>query len=284
MLSQKSKNAIAEVLGVSVDVLTSAISSEEEKDIDFDVKKSFNSQEWEDYESAVDREKKGKYDEGKEVGEKQLIKSMKDAVGLDYEGRRSEDFIQKYKDKVIKDANINPDQRVKELTDDIEALKTSSTEKDTEISTLKGQLSGYKIDGKISEHLPGTLPKGLKKEDVLGIIKSNYSFDVDEEGKEVVKQNGEILKDKTRNHISFEQAITDFVTERGWNVAGTGGRGRGNELPSGSVSDPKKIRSMSELRQYFEDNDISDKGSKAMGLIQEAAKSAKEANEEFVYD
>ncbi len=281
MLSDKTVAALAKVTGLSADDLANGISQEKEVDLEIAVVKTFTDSEWESYEDRLDKDFKKKYDEGKETGEKQMIREMKTKVGLEYEGRKPEDFIEKFKGKVLSDAKLDPDGRVKELEKDLKFIKeTTLKEEQDKVSRLTKENSELKIDGKIGQYIKA--PDGLTQEDAKIIVMKNLDFSIDSEGKEVVKKNGQILKDKTRNNVSFENAIIDFATERKWRT-GTEGRG-GKDNPAGKgvgLDDPKKARKMSELNTYFEQKEINPMGEEARGIISEAAKAAKEAKEEF---
>ena len=283
MLSEKTKADLAKSAGLTVSELASAISDEKEKDLDIKVTKSFTDKEWETHETSIEDEKDGlgkdKYDEGKEVGERQVIRDMKAKAGLEYEGKKPEDFINKYKASILEEADKNPDKRIIELQKDKDALNTTIGERDTKIKELGGKITMGKIDGRVKGYLPEKYKDGMNEKDAFIITKANLEYLTDEDGNEYAKRNGSVLKDNMRKNISWETATTDFVIEKGWG-ANKSGRGGGG----GGLSDTKNARKMSELNEYFEKNNINPLGQEAKAMIVEAEKSAKEAKEEFVFD
>lgn len=285
MLSQKTKAALAKAAGIEVSVLTDAISGDEEKDLELKTSKHFTEAQWEAHETAIDTEKQGKYEEGREVGQKGVIKEMKETLGLNYEGRKPDVFIEKFKSHILEEAGQNPDKRVQDLEKDLKTLReVTLKEKEDKVNDLQGQINKLQTRTKVLKHLPKTLPEGINQEDALTIIEAQMIFEV-KEGKEVVKRNGEILKNDLREPLNFETAISDFATERKWRT-NDGGRG-GEDEPGGDggvFSDPSKARKASDLNKYFEKNGIHPAGEKAQEIRDKAVKSAKEAKEDFEFD
>lgn len=288
MLKKEQIVTLEKVAGIKAGELASAITDKKEVEVAITTEKAFNKDEWESHNTSLDAEKdalgKSKYDEGKEVGEKQMVRDMKITTGLEYEGKKPETFIEKYKEKVLLDADKNPDKRVTELESDIAILRDKTIpEKDTKIEELNGKINGMKIAGDIQEHMPTKLPSGFTPKDARLIIMDNLDFGKDDKGNEVVKRNGEVLKDKTRKNVSFKDAIADFATERKW-MEGAGGKGGGSHLPGGGNSDYKSMRKMSELNAYFDDKGINPMSEKANLMRSETQKAAKEAKEEFKFN
>jgi len=227
---------------------------------------------------------KNKYDEGKNAGEGMVIRDMKITSELDYEGKKPEMFLQKIKEKVLLDADKNPDKRVTELEGDIAILRDKTIpEKDTKIEELNGKINGLEISGDIQKHIPTKLPTGFTQDDAKLIIMDNLAFSRDDKENEVVKRNGKILKDKTRNNVGYKAAIEDFATERKW-MDGSGGKGGSHDIPGGGNSDYKSFRKMSELNAYFEEKNINSMSEKANLMRSETMKAAKEAKEEFKFN
>lgn len=284
MLSKEMIKSLANLAGISADDLASAISGEEEKTVEIKTTKTFTEGEWEKYEDSIDKERKEKYDSGVETGSNKTIKSLKEKIGLDYEGRKPEDFIKNFTEKVVTDAKLDPAPKIKELETDVEKLRQQLKGKETEVLSANQKYQGLKIRSNLEQHITNDLPIGMTKEDALMIIQNKMSFELDEDGKEIVKKNGEVLKTaKTRENIGFGEAINDFQTEKNWRK-GKGGRDDGDDGGTGSTSDPKKIRKMSDMSKYFEDNDINPLSQDARAYINEASQNASEAKEEFEFD
>lgn len=284
MLTKKTIEALAKTVGLDASELANAISDEQEKDLTIDVIKSFTSEEWGKHEEAIDKEKKSKYDNGKRVGSEQVISELKTKVGLDFQGKSEDDFISNFKSKVLDDNDKNPDSRIVELEKDIKTLRdvTLKGEQEKNIQ-LQAQIDQINTKSKVTKLIPSKLPVGITQGDAETILMSNLEFTKDDEGNEVVKKNGQVLKDeKLRTNVSYETAVTDFVTERNWRSSEPGRGGEGSE--GSKHSDYKAIRSMKEMNDYFEANGINPMSDKGQTIIQEAEKSARNSKEEFDFD
>ncbi len=285
MLTKEGVEAIAKTSGIKVEDLAKAITDEKEVDIKVLVSKTFTESEWESHEDAIDLEKKSKYDEGKTVGTEQTVKKMKQKADLTFDGKKPEDFMEKHKIKMLEEADKNPDSRVKELEGDLKALReVSIPDKDNKIKELIEQIGRESIFRTVEKFIPVKLPESLTREDAKTIIQNEFDFGKDETG-EFVKRNGDIMKDdKTRSRTSYQDAISNFVADRKWTVAGGGGGGEDIPGGGGSFSDHKKIRKMTEMDKYLDSKDIHPLSQEAKGLIDDATKAAVEAKEEFVFD
>lgn len=285
MLKKEGIEALAKSSGLSVEVLTKAISDEKEVDIEVLVSKTFTESEWETFEGSVNTEKTAEYEKGKTAGSEMTVKEMKKDAGLEFEGKKKEDFIQHFKTKVLEDADKNPDSRVKELESDLKALReVSIPEKEAKIKELNQQLGQNSIMNIVDQFIPTKLPDGITRSDAKTIIKSNFEFGKDDSG-DFVKRDGEIVKDeKTRSRVSIKDAVSNFVAERKWTVAGGGGGGDDDLGGGGTFSSAKEIRSMKDMNKFFEEKNINHLSQEAKGHISEAVKAAKEAKEDFDFN
>lgn len=284
MLDNSTIAALAKAAGLDVDKLKDAINDKEEKSLTIDgYHRTFTKDEWESHENSIDLEKKSKYDDGKKVGEEVVIKSLKASNNLVFEGKDVESFSNAFRKKVLSDADKNPDKRVQDLEKDKEQLQLSLKTTQDQLSSEKKKSKQASIDSSLLKFAPTKLPSGFTQEDAILIAKNTMSFDI-VDGKEQVTRDGEVLKDKTRNNLSFKEAMSQIASERKWGIPG-GGRGgeEGDSLP-GASSDHKTVRKMSEMRKIFETKGISEMSSEARMMINEADKSAREAKEEFVFD
>lgn len=267
-MNQKVIDALAKVVNVSPSDLAVAIENEE-ADLKISITKTFTDNEWEQYEENLAKEQEKKYFDAKEVGERQAIRDMKEEIGLDYLGKGREDFISNFRNKVLEDAEKNPDERVKTLTADLEALRTSSQQ---EIDGLKSQIdektNAYKslsINQELSSHIPDKL-NGVSKKDAMTILKSEYSFDRDEDGNEIVKKGNEVIKNKSRVPIGWSDVIKDSLVERNW-YATPDGRGQGKKPPKSSG-----FKTMAEIEEHLESESINPKSQEARAIIIQAGK------------
>lgn len=271
--------ALAKITSVSVSDLTSAIESES-SDLTFDVSKTFSDKEWDTFEANRQKEKDDEYHKGKDVGVRQFVKDSKESIGLDYEGKDSKMFLEKFKEKVIGDIGDNPDERVTTLTKDLSILRETSLKeleaKTKEYNTVNDRYNSLKNGNEISGYAPNK-PKGMDLSDAVFIMENVLSFQKDDEGQRVVMRDGQILKDKTRNPVNWETAVKDYWIEKEW-TASTSGGGRGDgHKPTNS--DPTKFSKQSELTAHFEAAGINPLSLEARAMTNEAGK----ANEDFDY-
>jgi hypothetical protein len=262
---------LAKHINVGTDELKEAIENTE-SNLTLNVAKSFTDDEWNAYQENISKEKDAEYAKGKETGARQLVRDKKEELGLDFEGKDLDTLINKIREKAVEEVGGDVDERIKAKDKDLELLRTSSTQ---EIEALKGEINS--INGKynsmindleINKFIPEKL-NGVSKRDAMTIIKSEFEF-LNEDGQNVVKKNGEVIKDKARNPISWEVAIKDSLLERNWLDNGEG-RGEGKKR-----SKTTGFNSMSELHEYFESNGINPKSQEANAKLQEVVKENKE--------
>lgn len=289
MLTQETIKRFSSLLGFTAEELAKAITDEAERDLTPKTIKAFTQESWDALEDSIDAEKADKYNIGKGVGAEQAIKNIKKQAresGLEFEGKKPEDFISNFKAAVLKEADKNPDNRVAELEKDLKIMREETLfAKDQKINELSGIIQTNKVRSTLTKHLPSKLPGGLDQEDALLIVTSKLNFGYDEEGNEIVKQGDKVLKDSTRSPIGFKDAISDFATQKNWRVNESGGtKGTDDDTGGGAIIDHKGIRKSSDLNKYYEKNEIHPLSQKARIIQSEATKAALEAKEEFVFD
>lgn len=282
MLTQKDKESLAKLAGIPVGDLTKAISDEKEVDLGvvqpYKVFKTATDLENDDH---VDRLRKLKYDDGVEVGEKRAVKSMVEVTGIDYEGKNPKDFVEKLKSKVIEDAKIPADKKVRELQEDLEALKkTHQAELSTKeqlinnLSTEKKKLStGLELFKKVPSEL-----NGISRNHAITLIQTEYQFEVDESGETIVKDSaGKILKNEDRSNKTYDQVVSEWLTTNKYTNAGGPGRGGDDEGGSGGAPiDVKSIKNSKQLTAFLEKQNISEMSEKGIEIAAQAM-----ANEGF---
>jgi len=158
------------------------------------------------------------------------IKNMKKEIGLEFEGKKSDDFIKAYKNHILENANIEPNNRISELESSLANTNKALQDKEIEFDTLKNGFSLEKNRLKAESLIP-ELPQGL------GLNKSEATdlffmkHEVKEDG--VYKDGQRLVDTTTAEPIRLESAVDSFVSERGWNKAPSG-RGGGGGNPKGS--------------------------------------------------
>lgn len=223
-LNKETIGWIAELTGLKAEDITAKISSENEESIEKPQGEFFN-------EDELSKRDSSKYKEGKEAGSEMLVKDLKKKYGYEFDGKDVDSFMSHHdgqlKTKYSKDSNA----RVEELEKD---LKTQKETYENEIDGYKNQLSD--LNGKyrgesIKNTLLSIMPKNttIKPEAIVTLFKNDYQIE-DEEGKMVVKQNGQTLKDsKTASPLDVKDVFREYVIKEGF-AKGDQGRGGGNDF------------------------------------------------------
>lgn len=162
------------------------------------------------------------------------VKEQRNALGLDFQGKTMENLVNAIKSKVESESKIEPEEKFKALKSDFEKLQENYNAKETEFTTFKTNIERQQelseIKGEFTKHVAGeTL---VSKSTIFTEAKEKgYSFEK-EDGKIVVKLNGEVQKNKdTLSAISVKEFVTNFSTP--YLKTPTGGAG-GDDEPDGS--------------------------------------------------
>ena len=272
MLKKDQITKIESLLKLPAGSLATAIADEKEVDVTIGELSVFTPEELTTRDANT---KKGGYDGGKAAAIEMLVKEQREKLGLDFEGKDMDKLIEAFKEKTLKDAKIEPNQKINELNGIITNLRKTITDKDTEVTGLKGQIATSKQDTRLIGMFPANRLSVLNDTEYLASIRSQYTFE-EEDGVEVVKKNGEILRDKTtQNPIKPEDIVGSYFTERKWvdeKQPGRSGRGAGNDTGKPGIS-----TKLSELAKEWTDQGKSIQGSE----FQAALEAAQKANPSF---
>ena len=151
------------------------------------------------------------------------IKNMKKDLGLEFEGKRQEDFIDAFKTQILSEAKVEPNKKIEELNSSLEALRGQVSEKQSAYEQLQSSIENDKRKYKAQSLIP-ELPEGLglNKEEATSLY--FMSHEIKDDG---VYRNGEKLKDKLEKALSFEDSVNSFIESKGWNKKQPTGRGGG---------------------------------------------------------
>ena len=160
------------------------------------------------------------------------IKNMKKDLDLDFQGKKSEDFIDAFRNKVLADAKIEPDKKINDLNQSLEALRTQLSEKEKSFTELQSSIENDKRNFKAQSLIP-ELPEnlGLSKDEAVSLY--FRSHEIKEDG---IYLNGNKLKDNLEKPLSFEDSVKSFVETKGWNKTQHSGRGGGAQGGEGASS------------------------------------------------
>lgn len=227
MLSEKSIEQIAGLLKVSSSDLKAKITSESEEEVSLPELKVFTAEE---FDSRLRNEKNTSYQEGKVAQEEMLVKQAKKDLGYDFEGKSFESFIQYHDGRLKEKYSKDSGSRVKELESDIAKLNENHAATLQGLQDQNRSLSGQVLQMKVSNELLSSMPAEttIDKSDVISLFQLRHQVE-EQEGRLVVKRNGETVKDETTaSPLDVKDVFTQFITERGY-VKADPGRGTGNE-------------------------------------------------------
>lgn len=197
MLSKEAQKKLLKMLKVSDDTIKTLVDDDKENDVDISKEITvFTTPELTIRDTA-------KYKAGQEDGLEVAIKDYKKSKGLDFKGKKLEDF-EKHLTENKEDADI------------VGKLRETITSQLTEIDNYKGQLSATKLQSKIHAFIPD-LNNGMNKAEAESVMRAN-GFDWKEEGGSIVAyRNGDKVVDaKLQTALKAEDAAKSFFEEKKW--------------------------------------------------------------------
>lgn len=213
--------------------------------------------------------------DGIKIGKELQIKELKEKTGVEVEGKNPEKFIDAFKAKVEKESGTSVDEKVKQRDKTISDMKTALEKVTSERDNATTQLTQKEKDGGLIKHFPKNRDDRFSDSMYLSVLKGEYEF-TEEDGKEVVKKNGEVLKDDKFNNLTKEAVINSHFTTSKWIKADEGdgddktpsGRGGGNKGGGGKMTFVK----MSEFQSHLDEQGVHPGSEKATQLLNEAMK------------
>jgi hypothetical protein len=276
MLSIEIQKQIASLLKLDEKTFLEAIKSEKEAEVTIpEGLQIFTSTE---LTARDDNQKKLGYNDGKEAGLEIFVKEQKQKLGLDFEGKDPEKLITSLQTKVLADAKIEPNQKIKEKDEQIAKLQGTVQDFENKYKTSEQEKRDMRTMSKLAAAVPAGLP--FEADEVIMSMRTRgYSFDVDDAGNITPKKNGEVLRDsKTQNPLDHKAVINDYVTnERKWvTEQGEGtktGRGGGSDRRTSSV-----VTKMSEAKAQWEAQGKSVNSADFQAFVTDTAKDNKDFN------
>lgn len=211
-----------------VDAFAEALKSETDTNYQLDIDNLIvrTKDEDEAYKSNISKEIKDKaFNDAFEI----QIKNMKKDLGLEFEGKRQEDFIESFKSKVLSEASIEPNKRISELENTLSNINKSLQEKDNELNNIKTSFRKEKTRLEAESYIPD-LPEsiGLTKQEATDLFFMKY--EIKDDG--VYKGDQRLVSTTTAEPLGLKDVIYNFVSEKGWNREAPKGRG-GEGIKSG---------------------------------------------------
>lgn len=227
MLSQETLDTVAVITGIKADELAQAISDEQEVKLELPKGKFLTP---ENEAKLLDNHGKRKYDEGKS-------KTLKEI----FDGKDKDTFLNEFKTSILKDAKLEPNEKLTQAEKTINALKENLTAKEEEVLRIKNESENTKKRAQALSTLP-TLREdlGIKKTEALDIILS--SIEQKEDG---IYKNGQLVVNEHHEAVSLNDFLSQEVNSRGWvkkQIQGHGGKeGKQTGAAPKSYSDFQKI-------------------------------------------
>jgi hypothetical protein len=259
MLKQETIQKIESLLKVKG--LAEAIKAEGETDVVIDEKLSVFS------EDELQTIKSNSYKDGKKAGVEMEVDSLKKELNLDFQGKTLKGFTDAYQKKILEDAKIEPETRVKELTKDLDLLRKENEKLSNSVSEKETEALRAKTDRELFKEVPETT---LSASDLVDFARlKGYDFRLDETGKIVPYKNGEPVKDNLANPKAAKEVLSEFAKEMKLAKIEPdvpGGRGGGDNKPAA------KAGSISELKKQFLEQGKSLQGDEFRQAYQAASK------------
>lgn len=240
MLKRESANSIAAMLKVSPEEFWEKLSSEGEQDFQVPTLNVFTEEE---LNLRIQNEKANAYADGKTAGEEMSVKDAKRKYGYEFEGKSFDKFLEHH-DKSLKETySKDSSARVKELESDIQGLNQAHA---SALQVLKTENEQYKTAverQKVTNQLLTMMPKEttISKDHVLTLFTTSHEVGQSEDGKAVVKRNGEVLKNPTTAApLELKEVFDTFITENGFSK-NPAGRGDGDRSGNKGGSSAKSI-------------------------------------------
>lgn len=261
MYNKDITDRIAGMLGLNAEEFAKGITSEQEVDLTLPSGR-FLTQEQED--TIKDNHGKTRYDVGRTAEREIVYKDLSREIGLEKPIKNHKDFVEAYKNLIIEEAKIEPNKKIEEYQNSISNLQGVIKERDSKIHGMETEFKGrqMKLDAKaFIPEIPETL--GITKDDATNLF--FMSHEVKEDG---IYKNGSILKDTLETPIDLKEAVSSFVSEKGWNKkpAGRGG-GAGGKRTEGVA--PKTEE---EFEAMLKEKGISPSSQEANALLTKYAK------------
>lgn len=269
-LTAATKKRVASLLKIKEADLETAL--KDEKEVDLAIAEDIEVFTKEELETRDKTQQNEGIKAGKEIG----IKEVRKAAGIEEGGSKDPAKVaEAITAKVAADLKLKPDEKVTQLTDQVNLLQKQLSEKDAAIETANKTASEAALDRRILAAFPKDRSSALEDDEYLTLIKATYQFkQVD--GKDTIEKGGQVLRDaKTTNPLDLNAAVGSIFSERkGW-------KGEAKDVPGGRGGNDGKptagFTKMSELKEHFKSQGKSMLGDE----FRDAVKQAADANKEF---
>jgi len=256
MYSKETLKKIADVLKLDVSTFEANFKSEKEETLEVPV-----------LFTEDDKNKFGenRFNEGKKAASEILVKDLKQKHAIEFDGKSIDGFLDKFTEKVISDAKIAPDEKVKKLTDENKTLKdslqTALGKEQTLAKEYADKLFHVETRSEILSHIPEKTI--IPREDLAVLFMNSYRV-AKEDDRVIVYKGAAPIKDNVLNPVPLKTVITQFA-EKYIDKTGMGGGDSGGGANG-------KFKTMSSLQAHLESTKVNPGSDEGQKLIREHLK------------
>jgi hypothetical protein len=177
-------------------------------------------------------------EEQKTAGVEMAVKSARNELGLDFEGKTIPNLIKAVTHKVESEATLEPDKKVQQYKADVDSLKSQLESVSLERDSFKGQISeiqsNHKLERSLYSNIKDESNYSIPADDLVALYKMKTNIGIEEGSHVLYEPNGDIMKNDLREPISVESHFSEFTKSYLKNP--TGGSGGADETPVGKRS------------------------------------------------
>jgi len=175
-------------------------------------------------------------EKSQKIGQEILLKSLKEDIGLDYEGRKDPENLKK--------AFIEKFGKPESTNEDVETLRATYAkqlqEKELEIESVKGSFQKQADDRVIRESLMKSFDgfkdkTHYKADDLVALALNSNEFKV-VDGKVFQAKGGEVIKNDLLQGTTTDVFANSMMSDRGYIKEVTGGKIEGDKLKGGKYT------------------------------------------------
>ncbi len=194
------------------------------------------------------------------------IRDMKKDTGIEFTGKKQEDFITAFKASILKDANIAPDKKISDLEASLKTLQATIQTKDSDYLTLQNTVKSNKQLNTVSSFIPDIKEShGLDAAEALSLVMRG--IEIKDDG---LYKDGSMLKNNLEQPIKTEDYVKSFVDTKGWGET-QGGRG-GGAGAGGEEDNFDTPKTLEDYNKIVEAKGWNPAGQEAVAYLHEVAK------------
>lgn len=169
--------------------------------------------------------------ESKKAGLEIAIKTVRNDLGLEFEGKTMENLLTSHKEHILKDASKAPNDKIAELENDKKALSSNLQAVTGDFDAFKQTVDLERKQGDRNSAITGIIGDNtiLPKDRMLTLFNTDIQSEHDDKGRLIHKKNGETLKNSTTlDPLSTKEVFDNWATENSFFKKPSGGAGEGD--------------------------------------------------------